>query len=254
MDGQRPRLEVVGVGHLYGGRTPTRALEGVTLAVREREFLAVVGPVGSGKTTLLRILAGFLRPSEGDVRCDGVPVAGPGPERGYVFQEEAIFPWMTVRENLEFGLRARGLPAAERRALVRRMTALIGLDGYEAAYPKELSGGMAKMVEVARVLVTDPAVLLLDEPFGLLDAQTRARMQGELSRLWETRRKTVVLVTHDVEEAIYLADRVVVFSPRPGRVKAELAVPLPRPRSFRTRLSPEFLAMKHRIWQELGAG
>lgn len=250
---RRLRLEVREVAHTYEGRTPTRALDGVSLAVSENEFLAIVGPVGCGKTTFLRIVAGFLRPSSGTVRCDGARVTAPSPERGYVFQEEAIFPWMTVRANLEFGLLAKGIEASRREAMTRELIGLTGLEGFAAAYPKELSGGMSKMVEVARVLAMDPAILLLDEPFGLLDAQTRSRMQDELSRLWEQRKKTVVLVTHDVEEAIYLADRVVVFSARPGRVKAEVSIDLPRPRSPEMRFSPVFLEFKRRIWEELGA-
>jgi ABC-type nitrate/sulfonate/bicarbonate transport system ATPase subunit len=179
-------------------------------------------------------------------------VHAPGADRGYVFQEEAIFPWMTVQDNLEFGLRAKGMARAERAAITTELIRLIGLPGYERAYPRDLSAGMSKMVEVARVLATDPSILIMDEPFGSLDAQTRAQMQEELHRLWEKRLKTVVLVTHDVEEAIHLADRVVVFSPRPGRVKAIVPVHLPRPRSLEMRLSPEFSALKRRIWAELG--
>lgn len=251
-DPRRRRLEIRDVVHVYEGKMETRALDGVSLDVFENEFLTIVGPVGSGKTTLVRIVAGFLTPSSGTVRWDGAPVMGPSPERGYVFQEEAIFPWMTVRDNLQFGLLAQGVEASEREKIVAELVTLIGLEGYERAYPKELSGGMSKMVEVARVLATDPAILLLDEPFGLLDAQTRSKMQDQLSRLWEEKRKTVILVTHDVEEAIYLADRVVVFTPRPGRIQAEVGVDLPRPRSIETRFSPEFLALKRSIWKEIG--
>ncbi len=253
-DARRRRLEIRDVVHVYEGKTATRALDGVNLDVFENEFLAIVGPVGSGKTTLVRIVAGFLTPSSGTVRWDGASVMGPSPERGYVFQEEAIFPWMTVRDNLQFGLLAQGVEASEREKIVAELVTLIGLEGYERAYPKELSGGMSKMVEVARVLATDPAILLLDEPFGLLDAQTRSKMQDQLSRLWEEKRKTVILVTHDVEEAIYLADRVVVFTPRPGRVQAEVVVDLPRPRSLETRFSPAFLELKRSIWKEIGRG
>ena len=198
-----------------------------------------------------RIFAGFLEPTTGSVRCDGATVDGPSPQRGYVLQEDAIFPWMTVRENVEFGLLARGIDPAARGAVVGELIELIGLSRFEDAYPKELSAGMSKMVEVARVLATDPAILLHDEPFGALDAQTRARMQDELARLWERRRKTVVFVTHDAEEALYLADRMVVLSPRPGRVKADFRVDLPRPRSLETRFSPAFSALKRRIWETL---
>lgn len=246
------RLQVAEVAHTYEGRIPTHALDGVSLTVFDNEFLAIVGPVGCGKTTFLNIVAGFLKPTGGTVLCDGVSVVAPGPERGYVFQEDAIFPWMTVKGNLEFGLLAKGVDAAERETITGELIKLTGLEGYGAAYPKELSAGMSKMVEMARVLATDPSILLLDEPLGSLDAQTRSKMQNELSRLWEKRKKTVILVTHDVEEAIYLADRIIVFSSRPGRVKAEVIVGLPRPRSLETRLSPEFLELKKKVWEELG--
>jgi ABC-type nitrate/sulfonate/bicarbonate transport system ATPase subunit len=247
-----PVLEAVDVAYNYGGQTATQALAGLSLAVGEGEFVALLGPVGCGKTTLLRIFAGFLRPASGTVRCAGVPIDGPGWQRGYVLQEEAIFPWMTVRENLEFGLLAKGVDEERRRALSDELLELIGLPAFQDAHPKELSSGMSKMVEVARVLATDPAILLLDEPFGALDAQTRTRMQDALARLWEQRRKTVLFVTHDADEAIYLADRIVVFSPRPGRVKAEFTVDVPRPRSLDSRFSPEFLALKRKVWEATG--
>ena len=242
-------LEAVDVSYTYPGSTPTRALENLGLEVRDNEFLAVLGPVGCGKTTLLRIFAGFLRPTRGTVRCAGSSIDGPGWQRGYVLQEEAIFPWMTVRENVEFGLLARGLAPDARRAVSEELIGLIGLSAFATAHPRELSSGMSKMVEVARVLATDPAILLLDEPFGALDAQTRAKMQDELARLWEQKRKTVLLVTHDAEEALYLADRIVVLSRRPARVKAEFTVDIPRPRSFETRFSAGFLALKRRVWE-----
>jgi sulfonate transport system ATP-binding protein len=249
---RKVRLHVEDVSYTYPGGTRTRALDGLTLDVHDNEFLAIVGPVGCGKTTFLRIVAGFLEPTRGAILCDDAAVRAPGADRGYVFQEEAIFPWMTVQDNLEFGLRAKRVARAERAATATELIRLVGLQGYEQAYPRDLSAGMSKMVEVARVLATDPSILIMDEPFGSLDAQTRAQMQDELHRLWEKRLKTVVLVTHDVEEAIHLADRVVVFSSRPGRVKAVVPVHLPRPRSLEMRLSPEFSALKRRIWAELG--
>lgn len=244
-----PLLEAVDVSYIYAGSTSTQALEGLGLEVKDNEFLALLGPVGCGKTTLLRIFAGFLRPTMGSVRCGGSSIDGPGWQRGYVLQEESIFPWMTVRENVEFGLLAKGLEPSARRAVSDELIGLIGLSAFEAAYPKELSAGMSKMVELVRVLATDPSILLLDEPFGALDAQTRARMQDALGRLWEQRRKTVLFVTHDVEEALYLADRIVVLSPRPGRVKAHFTVDIPRPRSFETRFSTGFLALKRQVWE-----
>jgi len=187
------------------------------------------------------------------VRCAGAPIDGPGWQKGYVLQEEAIFPWMTVRENIEFGLLAKGLLPPARRAVSDELLGLIGLSAFEEAYPKELSAGMSKMVEVARVLANDPSILLLDEPFGALDSQTRARMQDALARLWEQRRKTVLFVTHDAEEALYLADRIVVLTQRPGRIKAQFAVQIPRPRSFETRFSPEFLALKRQVLEATAA-
>src|SRR6059058_661844 len=222
-----PLLEALDVSYTYPGLTPTQALEGLSLEVKENEFLALLGPVGCGKTTLLRIFAGFLRPTSGSVRCAGSAIDGPGWQRGYVLQEEAIFPWMTVRENVEFGLLAKGLDAPARRIIGDEMLTLIGLSAFEAAYLKELSAGMSKMVEVARVFATDPSILLLDEPFGALDAQTRTRMQDALAGVWDRLRKTVLFVTHDAEEALYLGDRIVVLSPRPGKVKAHFAVDLP---------------------------
>jgi len=246
------RLEAQQVGFAYPGPTPTEALQSLSLDVHDNEFLAVLGPVGCGKTTLLRMFAGFLRPTSGSIRCDGSPVEGPGPERGYLLQEDSIFPWMTVRENVEFGLLARGVDPATRAQVSRELIDLIGLQRFAEAWPKELSAGMSKMVEVARVLATDPSILLLDEPFGALDAQTRARMQDELARLWERRRKTVLFVTHDAEEALYLADRIAVLSPRPGSVKADFPVDLPRPRSLEARFSPAFSALRRRIWEALG--
>jgi NitT/TauT family transport system ATP-binding protein/sulfonate transport system ATP-binding protein len=244
-----PLLEALDVGYTYPGPTPTHALEGLSLAVEEGEFVALLGPVGCGKTTLLRMFAGFLHPTRGAVKCAGAPVDGPGWQRGYVLQEESIFPWMTVRENLEFGLLAKGEDPQARKAASDEMLGLIGLSAFESAWPKELSAGMSKMVEVARVLATDPSVLLLDEPFGALDAQTRARMQDALARLWDQKRKTVVFVTHDAEEALYLADRIVVLSARPGRVKAQFAVDLTRPRTVETRFSAPFLALKRQVWE-----
>jgi len=246
-------LEAKDVGYTYSGATSTDALEGLSLKVADGEFVAVLGPVGCGKTTLLRIFAGFLRPTKGSVHCAGAPIDGPGWQKGYVLQEETIFPWMTVRENIEFGLLAKGLLPPARRAVCDELLGLIGLSAFEEAYPKELSAGMSKMVEVARVLANDPSILLLDEPFGALDSQTRARMQDALARLWEQRRKTVLFVTHDAEEALYLADRIVVLTQRPGRIKAQFAVQIPRPRSFETRFSPGFLALKRQVLEAAAA-
>jgi len=247
-----PRLEAIDVGYTYRGDTLTKALEGFNLNVPDGAFVALLGPVGCGKTTLLRIFAGFLHPTQGMARCDRSIIERPSPQRGYVLQESTIFPWMSVRDNVEFGLLAKGEDAATRRKVSSELIGLLGLSAFEDVYPKELSTGMSKMVEVARVLATDPSILLLDEPFGALDAQTRARMQDQLARLWEQRRKTVVFVTHDAEEAVYLADRIAVLTPRPGRVKADLLVPLSRPRTVESRFSADFLALKRQVWQLIG--
>jgi NitT/TauT family transport system ATP-binding protein len=246
------KIRVVGLTHVYEGRVPTHALQEVNLEVYDNEFLAIVGPSGCGKTTFLNIVAGFIKPTKGYVQIGLNKVIAPSPEVGFVFQEDALFPWMTVKGNIEFGLLARGVDAEEREVITDGWIKLIGLDEFKDALPRELSAGMSKMVELARTLAVDPPILLLDEPFGSLDAQTRLRLQDELSRILEETKKTVILVTHDVDEAIYLADRVVVFSPRPGRVKAEILLDLPRPRSGEIRLSPRFLELKRRVWRELG--
>ncbi len=251
-EGRAVKLRARGLGHTYRGERPVRALDGVDLDVFENEFLVLVGPSGCGKTTFLQIAAGFVRPTEGVVEADGRVVRGPGPDRGYVFQEDAVFPWMTVRDNVEFGLVAKGLPAGERRRAAERFIRLVGLEGFEDALPKELSGGMLKRVDLARAYAVDPAVLLMDEPFGPLDAQTRAVMQDELCKIWERARKTVVFVTHDIEEAIFLGDRVVVFTARPGRIGTIIEVDLPRPRRTVAKLSEAFVELKRRAWEAIG--
>jgi NitT/TauT family transport system ATP-binding protein len=194
------------------------ALEDVSFEVRDKEFVAIVGPSGCGKTTCLRMAAGLEFPSSGAVVVGGKPVTGPGPDRSVVFQQFALFPWKTVTENIDFGLRAAGVPAAERKARIARYIELMGLQGYESAFPHQLSGGMQQRVAIARSYVLDPEVLLMDEPFGALDAQTRVVMQEELIKLSRASPRTVLFITHAVEEAVYLADRVVVMSRRPGRV------------------------------------
>ncbi len=195
------------------------ALERVSLAVREREFLALLGPSGCGKSTLLYLIGGFLPIETGKIIVDGKPVAGPGPDRGIVFQNFALFPWKTVRKNVLYGLERQGLPRAERERRAQSFIDLVGLTGFEDSYPSHLSGGMKQRVAIARTLAFDPRMLLMDEPFGALDAQTRNLMQSELLAIWQKTRKTVIFVTHDVHEAVYLADRVAVMTARPGRIK-----------------------------------
>ncbi len=206
------------------------ALRAVDLAVARGEFVCLIGASGCGKSTLLRLIGGFETPSEGQVLMDGRPVTGPGPERGMVFQDYGLFPWLSVRRNIEFGLVARGRPRAEVRTTAERFIEIIGLARFADAYPHQLSGGMKQRVAIARVLANDAAVVLMDEPFGALDAMTRERLQDELLSLWSSTGLTVLFVTHAIEEAILLADRIVVMSPGPGRITAEVPVRLARPR------------------------
>ena len=210
------------VEHVY--RPPrgreVRALESVSLEVREREFIALLGPSGCGKSTLLYLLGGFMPVGAGTISVNGKPVTGPGPDRGIVFQHFALFPWKTVLANVLYGLEKLGLPRAEREERARSFIDLVGLHGFEDSYPSQLSGGMKQRAAIARTLAVDPGILLMDEPFGALDAQTRGLMQSELLAIWRRTPKTVIFVTHDVQEAVYLASRIVVMSARPGRVKA----------------------------------
>lgn len=210
------------VSHLY--RPPRGrallALEDVSLEVREREFIALLGPSGCGKSTLLYLVGGFLPSENGTIHVGGKPVTGPGPDRGIVFQHFALFPWKTVRANVLYGLEKLGLPRAEREGRAQKFIDMVGLRGFEDSYPSQLSGGMKQRTAIARTLAIDPEILLMDEPFGALDAQTRSLMQSELLGIWQRSPKTVIFVTHDVQEAVYLGERVVVMSARPGRVKA----------------------------------
>jgi NitT/TauT family transport system ATP-binding protein len=206
------------------------ALSSIDLDIGDDEFLTILGPSGCGKSTLLNIVAGFEHATGGEVRLDGKIVREPGPDRGVVFQEYALFPWLNVTQNIEFGLRERGVPKEGRRNRVREQISAVGLDGFEDRFPQELSGGMRQRVALARVLVNDPKILLMDEPFAALDAQTRTIMQGELLRVWSAERRTVLFITHNIEEAVLLGDRVAVMTARPGRIKEIVNVKLPRPR------------------------
>lgn len=207
-----------------------RALDGVDIEVADDEFIAILGPSGCGKTTFLNIIAGFEKPSDGSFLLDGVEISGPGPDRGVVFQEYALFPWLNVQANVEFGLRERNVPVVERRQISARQINAVGLKGFENRYPHELSGGMRQRVALARVLVNDPKILLMDEPFAALDAQTRTMMQEELLSVWSSDRRSVIFITHNIEEAVFLGDRVVVMTSRPGTFKEVVTVDLPRPR------------------------
>ena len=250
------KLLVDGVSRTFPGRrggAPTRALDPTRLAVAENDFITVLGPSGCGKSTLLRIVAGLDRPSAGRVLLDGRAVTGPGADRGMVFQSYTLFPWLTVADNIAFGLQECGVPQPRRREVVTAYVETVGLKGFEDHYPKQLSGGMQQRTAIARALANDPEILLLDEPFGALDNQTRALMQELLLGIWERERKTVLFVTHDIEEAIFLASRVVVMTARPGRIKAEVPVGLPHPRPYTVKTSPAFMALKARLTDEIRA-
>ena len=210
----------------------TSALVDINLRIEEGEFVCLLGPSGCGKSTLLKIIAGLIPATSGRITINGKPVSGPGPERAVVFQDYALFPWMTVRDNVEFGLEARRLPVAERREVSSRLLKVVGLSDFAERFPHQLSGGMKQRVSIARALAVDPSLLLMDEPFGALDAQTRHLLQDELLRVWREYRKTVVFVTHSIEEAIYLSDRIVVMTARPGRVKQIVVVSEARPRDM----------------------
>jgi NitT/TauT family transport system ATP-binding protein len=229
-------------------RGQTTALADVSLEVGSGEFVTLVGPSGCGKSTLLNLVAGLIHPSAGEVLVNGKPVKGPGPDRGVIFQQYALFPWLTVRKNCEFGLRLQGVSRAERTARTDHYLEMVGLTDFADALPKELSGGMKQRCAIARAYVVQPSLLLMDEPFGALDALSRVTMQDELLRAWDQERKTVVFITHDVDEAVYLAGRVVVMSPRPGRIQQIVDVPLPYPRTEEMRLSQEFAEIRSRVW------
>ncbi len=233
------------------GAEPTRALLPVDLSVAENDFITILGPSGCGKSTLLRIVAGLDRATTGRVLLDGSAVARPGPDRGMVFQSYTLFPWLTVLDNIAFGLRERGVPQAERQAAAQEWCQRVGLRGFEHHYPKQLSGGMQQRTAIARVLANDPSIMLLDEPFGALDNQTRALMQEMLLGIWERERKTVLFVTHDIEEAIFLASRVIVMSARPGRIKADVTVGLDYPRHYTVKTSAAFSDLKARLTEEI---
>jgi ABC-type nitrate/sulfonate/bicarbonate transport system ATPase subunit len=247
-----PKIVLRALHKDYDDRTTGRAvaaLRGLNLTVGAEEFVCLIGPSGCGKSTLLYILGGFVPPTSGEVLIDGRPVGPPGPDRGIVFQEYALFPWLTVLENIMYGIRSektRGL----RRLRAEQLIAKVHLTGFEHHYPRNLSGGMKQRVAIARALAHDPDILLADEPFGALDTQTRSLMQEELLRIWESDRKTIVFVTHSVDEAVYLADRVVVMTARPGTVKADIAVPLSRPRNFDVLMqAPEAMALRAELWR-----
>jgi NitT/TauT family transport system ATP-binding protein len=253
-DAGKIALEASGVGKAYtknGVSLQVLAVE--RFAAREGEFITVIGPSGCGKSTFLHILGGFIPADQGTIRVYGDAVSGPGPDRGMMFQEFALFPWKTVAGNVAWGLEAQGAPRAQIEATVSRQLEIMGLSDFRNHYPAELSGGMKQRAALARVLAFDPKVLLMDEPFGALDAQTRETMQEELTRLWERTGKTIVFVTHDIEEAVYLGDRVVVLSARPGRIREEVRIDLPRPRGLEVKKSMRCHEYRNTIWDLIRA-
>jgi ABC-type nitrate/sulfonate/bicarbonate transport system ATPase subunit len=233
------------------GGAHIEALKPIDLAVARNDFITILGPSGCGKSTLLRIVAGLDTPTAGRVLLDGRPVLRPGPDRGMVFQSYTLFPWLSVRDNICFGLREKGLPLPAQHARAAFFIDRVGLNGFERHYPKQLSGGMQQRTALARALANDPQILLLDEPFGALDNQTRVLMQELLLGIWEADRKTVLFVTHDIDEAIFMANRVVVFTARPGRIKTELAVELPHPRHYTVKTTPRFAGYKAELTEAI---
>ena len=242
-------LTVTGVSKTFPGGTV--ALQATDLSVQENDFITILGPSGCGKSTLLRMVAGLDAPSSGNITLDGRTVSGPGADRGMVFQSYTLFPWLTVLENVCFGLREKGLARAQQEAIAHPFLAKVGLKGFEQHYPKQLSGGMQQRTALARALANNPRILLMDEPFGALDHQTRELMQELLLGVWEAERKTVLFVTHDIDEAIFMGNRVVVMSARPGRIKCDLPVPLPHPRHYAMKTMPAFTELKAKLTEEI---
>ncbi len=239
------KLHIHGVSKLYAGDgSRVLAIDEIDLRIRNQEFATILGPSGCGKSTLLRIVAGLIKPTRGAVKLDGNIIEGPGQDRGMVFQSYTLFPWLTVKENIQFGLELSGMPKSQQRQIAQEFVEKVGLKGFEQAFPKGLSGGMKQRVAIARALANNPSILLLDEPFGALDAQTRSLMQELLTQVWEELHKTILFVTHDVEEAIFLSDRVFIMTARPGKIKAEIDIALERPRSYEVKATEAFLSLK----------
>ena len=233
------------------GGAATLALQATTMTVAENDFITILGPSGCGKSTLLRIVAGLDQQTSGEVLLEGKRIAGPGADRGMVFQSYTLFPWLSVRDNVCFGLNERGMPRSEQLDIAQGFIKKVGLIGFENHYPKQLSGGMQQRTAIARALANGPRMLLMDEPFGALDHQTRELMQELLLSIWEDERKTVLFVTHDIDEAVFMGSRVVVMSARPGRIKLDRAVPIAHPRSYAVKTTPEFMELKAELTEQV---
>jgi NitT/TauT family transport system ATP-binding protein len=245
-------LDMRGVAMRYGaGAQAVVALERIDLEIAEHEFITIVGPSGCGKSTLLYLVGGFLQPSSGSLELRGAPIRGPGPDRGIVFQRYSLFPWLTVRGNISYGLEEKGTPRAERERIVAEYVRLVHLEGFEDRYPRELSGGMQQRVALAQTLACQPDILLMDEPFGALDAQTRRILQDEVRRIWRREAKTVMFVTHDVEEAVALGTRIVIMAARPGRIKEVLTRDFDVADGDEFEANPAFTALKLRVWRSV---
>jgi NitT/TauT family transport system ATP-binding protein len=251
--GVKAAVEVAGLNHVYDTNgQQLKVLADISLEVASGRFVSIVGPSGCGKSSLLMMLAGLMRPSEGTILAAGKPIHQPDPTRiGVVFQDASLYPWLSARANVEFPLSLRGVDKATRRARALDALALVGLENFAENYPNELSGGMKQRVSIARGLVQDPPILLMDEPFAALDEQTRITMGDELLRIWDRTRKTVIFVTHGLSEAIYLSDEVLVMSGRPGRILDRVAIDLPRPRSLEIMASPRFAELRDQLWQQI---
>lgn len=248
----KAKLEVRNLHYSYHTlEGETQALSNISFDVKDGEFFAIVGPSGCGKSTLLNIIAGLLEPTSGEVYCDGKKVEGTGTERGVVFQQYALFPWMTVKKNVMFGLNLQGIKGKEAEERAMKYIKMVQLEDFLDHYPKELSGGMKQRVAIARAYAVNPSVLLMDEPFGALDAQTRTQLQSELLETWEKEQKTCFFITHDVDEAIILAQKVIIMSARPGRIKEIVDIDIPYPRTQETKMSPAFLELKNHIWGQV---
>ncbi|MCK9287465.1 MAG: ABC transporter ATP-binding protein [Sphaerochaetaceae bacterium] len=264
MEDRNVKVNIDNVKMIYDSKNgEVVALNGISLGIKDNEFVCVVGPSGCGKSTLLNIIAGLFPPTSGKITCNGKVVEGTGVERGVVFQQYALFPWLTVRKNIEFGLKINKVPDQDNSGKMRKLTSkeikqiadkyikLVQLEEFANSYPKTLSGGMKQRVAIARAYAVNPEILLLDEPFGALDAQTRTQLQSELIQTWEKERKTCLFITHDIEEAIILAERIVIMSARPGRIKEIVDVNIPHPRNQKTKMTDEFLKLKNYVWAQV---